>query len=168
MDAGLAKVLNSTVGTSTLKALDQIFFDNVKLIASDEVLYKYSGGWTNKQITTADRGNDSTENPIIFDTSGTVIFKTVVENYNGTGSTSISITVKDSAGNTKGSASGTVVMTSESSKKVEYEISCIVNVTAGETFTVHTTSSDPYAKTAPRNVYICARPVLMTGRGCSI
>ena len=65
MDAGLAKLMNSSVGTSALKALDTIlktdnttiannaadrlfnsFKNSAKLVGSDEVMYNYTGTWT--------------------------------------------------------------------------------------------------------------------------
>ena len=93
MDAGLAKVMNSSVGTSTLKALDAIlktdntaiannaadklynlFKSNVKLVGSDNVMFSYSGTWANRQYDTSIGTLYCTSNLITFDTSGTVRF----------------------------------------------------------------------------------------------
>lgn len=103
MSAIVAKVMNSTVGTSTVKALDTILKESdaanveklntymttiannaadrlynklksdVRLVGSDEVLLRYTGGWN---LT----GNDrylKTAKGVSFSHAGTVVAKTV-------------------------------------------------------------------------------------------
>lgn len=103
MDAGLAKVLNSTIGTSAVKALDTLMKESdtanveklngymttiannaadrlynklkseVRLVGSDEVLIRYTGGWT---LSGSDRYL-KTAKGVSFSHAGTVVAKTV-------------------------------------------------------------------------------------------
>jgi hypothetical protein len=96
MDAGLAKVMNSSVGTSAVKALDTLLkTDNTtiannaadrlfnslknsaKLVGSDEVMFVYSGDWVDDNSFGGSFNGCRTSSFIQFDTSGTVVFKTI-------------------------------------------------------------------------------------------
>lgn len=76
MDAGLAKVLNSTVGTSNIKSLDKIFSDNIRLVGSEDVMYVYDGTFK-ATLQEEYAANTLTSNQYItFDTPGAVRIKT--------------------------------------------------------------------------------------------
>ena len=75
MDAGLAKVLNSTIGTTNFKSLNKIFEDGVRLVASEDVMYKYDGAFTTSKPAYAD-WRTTANSYITFDKPGTVYIKT--------------------------------------------------------------------------------------------
>lgn len=81
MDAGLAKVLNSTVGTSDFKPLDEVLDDKVRLIVDDTLYYTYDGAWTkkNEDSTTISRTSDPVEIPY----DGTISVEYGAHNDNG-------------------------------------------------------------------------------------
>lgn len=58
MDAGLAKVINSTVGTDDFKPFDKIFTDNRSIVASDEKYFVFP---TKLQDYTSEEVNASTK-----------------------------------------------------------------------------------------------------------
>lgn len=91
MSALLAKVLNSSVGTSTLKPLDKLLetvannaadklFNSLKnsvtVISSDETMLSYNGAWENAAASGSFIGYQTT-NYIKFDCNGVVRLKTV-------------------------------------------------------------------------------------------
>ena len=153
MSAIVAKVMNSTVGTSTVKALDTILKESdaanveklntymttiannaadrlynklktdVKLVGSDEVIYHYSGTW--KLLS-----NESylqTTQGVSFSHNGTVKLKTVQCNESS-GSNKYEISVyKDSTSNSRYAQTG--IVTVPAYQTVEMSLS--FNVTAG-------------------------------------
>lgn len=147
MSAILAKILNSTVGTSSLKALDTILkadnttiannaadrlFNSLKssstLVGSDDVMFKYNGGWGSKATGQAGFNSDITSKIassfIQFGASGTVIIKCLFRNASSYGQDCY-IRVLN--------ASGGVVDTVEHDVEegATVEISMNLNVTAG-------------------------------------
>lgn len=153
MDAGLAKVMNSSVGTSTLKALDAILkTDNTaiannaadrlfnslknsaKLIGSDDVMFTYSGEWT--------YGSGSGNNPIFgsgfnhylansfvqFDTSGAVTIKTVQTGARTDAKHTFYLRVYDSSGNQITTTAGNLANGTTAEIKLDF------NVTAGSKY----------------------------------
>lgn len=106
MDAGLAKVLNSTVGTSDLKSLDKIFEDSMRLIGSEDVMYVYTGTFTETAQEEYVLNTLIANQYITFDTPGTVRIKTEQMLYPNTDanasagcSTQISLSVLNESGN---------------------------------------------------------------------
>ena len=116
MDAGLAKVMNSSVGSSALKALDTILkTDNttiannaadrlfnslknsVKLVASDETMFAYNGTWGHFNIDGKEFTNKGTLQFMQFDKSGTVRFALVFTNEHSSASYEQAIYVVDSS-----------------------------------------------------------------------
>ena len=75
MDAGLAKALNSSIGTSDFKSLDKIFEDGMRLVASEDVIYKYDGAFTTRYAGYGD-WRTTADSYITFDKPGTVYIKT--------------------------------------------------------------------------------------------
>lgn len=133
MDAGLAKVVNSTMGTSNFKPLDKIFSDNAKLVGSDEVMFDYTGEWT--EVKDGGGGFNSsiygtmTTSFIQFDKSGTVIIKTRQKNA-GTSDMTYYIRVDDSNGNTVATGSYKVV------QGATVDLLLSLNVTSGVRYKV--------------------------------
>lgn len=83
MDAGLAKVINSTVGTGNFKSLDKVLFDGARLVASEDVMYEYDKTFTKKEVSTNSEGAGTpakgvltADKYITFDMAGTVYIKT--------------------------------------------------------------------------------------------
>lgn len=76
MDAGLAKVINSTVGTSGLKSLDKIFTDSIRLVGSEDVMYVYDGTFTKRTQEESILNTLTADKYITFDTPGAVRIKT--------------------------------------------------------------------------------------------
>ena len=118
MDAGLAKLMNSSVGTSALKALDTILkTDNTtiannaadrlinslknstKLVGSDEVLFSYEGQWTPTDEITGCANGYKSSSFIKFDTSGTVTIKTLQTGGRSNNKEEYRIKAIDSSGN---------------------------------------------------------------------
>lgn len=146
MDAGLAKVMNSSVGTSALKALDTILktdnttiannaadrlynklMNNVKLIGSDELMYHYKGTWTGTPQY------KYSETAITFDKSGTVVFKTRQLNLDTSTTKYCYLAVNGGAsGSNRIVSTGNVYVPSGAT----VELSLAVNVTAGTKYYV--------------------------------
>ena len=164
MDAGLAKVLNSTIGTSAVKALDTLMKESdtanveklngymttiannaadrlynklkadVKLVGSDEVILHYDGGWK--------EGSNAkyrvTTQGVSFSHNGAIIAKTFQSN---SGSGEKNYRLNAYAGSATGAtiaASGNVSVPSGQS----VEISIAFNVAVGTKYYIELYSSD--------------------------
>ena len=156
MDAGLAKVLNSTVGTSTMKSLDKVLLDNVKLIGSDEVLLVYDGGWTYQAIEGT--GYNISSKKIEFQAEGSVIFKGLIKNItNGTNTWSMSVR------NTNQGVLDIETVTIPGQTQVE--LSFPLNVTKGQQVTIWFSGTNMGMDNV--TVTACATPRL-TGGTCKL
>ena len=164
MDAGLAKTLNSSVGTSALKALDTILktdnttiannavdrlFNNLvassKLVGSDDVMYVYSGTWT------SDNSKEyKTSYFIQFDKSGSVTIKTT-QNASSFSMGDRALYVYDSNGTTIAQAGATL------SEGMTVELSCSINVTAGSKYKFSVYDKNGYAN---HNVRVCGKTIM--------
>ena len=173
MDAGLAKVMNSTVGTSAVKALDTIIKESdtanveklntymttiannaadrlynklkadVRLVGSDEVLGKYDGTWEESNNRAA-----WTTKAVVFSHGGTVIAKTVQRSTDGH-----SLYVYKGA-NINTSLIGTATH-SKVTDSYDIELSTSFNVEAGQVYCFKIESNG----TTPRqNLEFCATP----------
>lgn len=168
MSALLAKVLNSSVGTSTITALDKLLEvvannaadrvvnslkSSVKIIASDETLLSYSGEWQSDYSSST--AYYITKNYVKFDCDGVVRVKTVQSG--GTINSSpyqYTIKVTDSSGTEVGSSPTVSLSTSANA-----EIYIDVNVKAGVGYKV--SIKKVADSTFPnRNVTFGGRPVL--------
>ena len=172
MSAIIAKLLNSTVGTSSIKALDTIlkadnttiannaadrlygfFNNNAKLVAADEVLYVYSGTWNSSDTSIFGSGTSGhkTNSYMSFDKSGTVRF--VFSHSSTTGSeTSAYLRVYDGSG----SQVATVREAVKGNSSVE--VSLNVNVTAGSKYKVAIGYSNSTGGSS--NVRVCAKTII--------
>jgi hypothetical protein len=180
MSAIVAKVMNSSVGTSSVKPLDTIlktdntaiannaadrlyglFNNNAKLVAADEILYVYSGTWS---------GNDSsifgnqvsgykTASYISFDKSGTI---RLVFSHKSTASTDTSTYLRVYDGS--GSQIATITESTKANSSVE--VSLDVNVTAGSKYKVavgysNSTGGSPNVRVGAKTL-ICPANVTLT------
>lgn len=165
MSGMLAKVINSSVGTSDFKSLDEQLLSKVRLVGSDDVFFAYDGGWTDS----ADSYTRYTTSYIKFDTEGTVNFKVFFSRYTTTTGvdkkTNITLTVKDGNGTVVAEAVTSVQMTDNAAYDNDYELSVAVNVTKGSKFRIQTDSSNDssYLK-APTVLAVCATPMFSTGK----
>lgn len=178
MDAGLAKTLNSSVGTSTLKSLDTILkTDNTtiannaadrlfnslknssKLVGSDDVLFAYSGGWT---FTNGDSDTDfgrnydyyKTNSFIQIGSSGAVTFKTTQLGMDATnGTMPVQLRVYDSSGATVGN------IVTEIPQGVSAEVSVSVNVTANAKYKVAIAFYN--GGNAHTNLTVCGKTIIL-------
>ena len=165
MSGMLAKVINSSVGTSSFKSLDEVLLSKVRLVGSDDAFFAYNGAWTNN----TDAYTKYTSSYITFDISGTVNFKVFFSTYTSAGGadkrTDMSITVKDSAGTTIAETETTVWTTDNAADNTEYELAVAVNVTAGTKYRIQTKSSNSSTYVnAPTELVVCATPVFSTGK----
>ena len=173
MDAGLAKVLNSTIGTSAVKALDTLMKESdtanveklngymttiannaadrlynklkadVKLVGSDEVLGKYDGTWGESNNRVV-----WTTKAVVFSHGGTVIAKTIQKSTDGH---NISVY--------KGASVSTNAIATASHTKVtesyDVELSTSFNVDAGQVYCFRIESNG----TTPKQILeFCATP----------
>jgi hypothetical protein len=160
MSGMLAKVMNSTVGTSNFKSLDEAvynrFKNDVRLVGAEEVLFSYDGGWTELSDipTTSYRGYITTKS-IKFSHSGTVIFKTTQPHPESSTVTYV-ITIRDSSGNNLKQISNEVEGSGEA---YDLDITMAFNVTAGTPYKIILSRTS----TKPKNqdLKICAVPVLI-------
>ena len=178
MDAGLAKLLNSSVGTSTLKALDAILktdnttiannaadriFNNLKnstkLVGSDDVLFAYNGSWTALSASSdawygSKYSGSATRSYLQFNTSGTVTLKTTQKGTDSDGPQNYKYRVTDSAGNviTEGSAAIAYESTAE--------ISCNVNVTAGTKYKFEIVGHVDGGYNNEENLLVCGKTIM--------
>lgn len=160
MDAGLAKVLNSSVGTSTLKALDTILKESdatnvtalktqmttsanaaadrlfnslkssAKLVGSDDVMFTYGGAWSWGSETEFGSGfyHCSTNSFVLFDTSGTVIIKTVQSGQRSDSPHTFYMRAYDASGNQVKTVQANLLYNTTG------EIKLSLNVTAGSKY----------------------------------
>ena len=175
MSAIVAKVMNSTVGTSAVKALDTILKESdaanveklntymttiannaadrlynklksdVRLVGSDEVLFKYNGTWS---LTSNDRYLTTTQG-VSFSHSGTVIAKTV---QNSDRENQFTVFTKGADGSTTELA----VETNDQTDEWGYvEISASFNVVPGQLyyFKIYT-----YETNGIKSLDLCATP----------
>lgn len=179
MSAILAKILNSTVGSSTITPLDTLLGTvannaadrlytklkaDVKLVGSDDVLYTYTGGYTHYSDYSGNKGDSwmgaafecRMSSYISFSASGTVTVKLSVRNTQGA-SMSSRLQVRNSSGviiyDDYFSCSGNSATT----------FSFDMNVTAGTKYMIgyandSGAASSSYVK--PVTLDICATPVL--------
>lgn len=156
MSGMLAKVMNSTVGTSDFKSLDVAISDNlysklksgVRLIGSDDVLCQYAGTWS-----TSDSGSYEgfITNEFMFSHSGVVTFKT---KQSGDARWRMQIYV----------ATKTDPLREEYVFKGDYPddepftLSATVTVVAGERYSVRITNTGSLSM--DENLTICATPVM--------
>lgn len=171
MSAIVAKVMNSTVGTSTVKALDTILKESdaanveklntymttiannaadrlynklksdVRLVGSDEVIFHYTGGWK-------DKANDNyvlTTNGVSFSHSGTVIAKTLQYGTEDYGFEYEMTVYEDSSDGTNIAESGRIFIP----EKQTAEISIAFNVTAGKKYYI-----ELYCDDGNHNLYV--------------
>jgi hypothetical protein len=172
MSAIIAKLLNSTVGTSSTKALDTIlktdnttiannaadrlyglFNNNAKLVAADEILYVYSGTWSSNDssIFGSQATGYKTLNYISFDKSGTV--RLVFSHKNTSSSeTSAYLRVYD------GSGSQIATITEYVKANTSVEVSLDVNVTAGSKYKVAVGYSNSVGGSS--NLRVCAKTII--------
>ena len=171
MDAGLAKIMNSSVGTSAVKALDAILkTDNtaiansaadrlysllkseLRLVGSDEVLHHYDGAWTQN------RGNATTSKYLSFNTSGTVVLKTIQTNSDSEHSRSIRV-YEGSTTNPTVTIDSVYVNMPQNSMA---EISVAINVKPNTKYyvSVFCTNANYYPQT---NLDVCGKLVPFTG-----
>lgn len=163
MSGMLAKVINSSVGTSSFKSLDEVLLSKIRLVGSDDVFFSYEGDWSNVN----DAYTKETTSYIVFDTDGTVNFKTFFNTYSNTGdkATVVKLMVLNSSGSTIASVEKGVVTKADEENASHYELSVPVNVTKGAKYKVRTSSSSSssYLK-APMSAAVCATPVFTTGK----
>lgn len=163
-EAIVAKVMNSTVGTSTLKPLDTLIKESdaanveklntymttiannaadrlynklkadVKLVGSDEVILHYSGGWKDGSNTKY----RVTTQGVSFSHNGAVIAKTFQSNSSSEGKNYRINVYAGSSSGTPINASGNVYIPSEQAA----EISVAFNVAVGTKYYVELYSSD--------------------------
>ena len=177
MDAGLAKIMNSSVGSSALKALDTILktdnttiannaadriFNNLKnstkLVGSDDVLFTYSGEWTRLKASESAWYGDSfdgyeTTSYIQFNTSGTVSLKTTQTNGRDDGTSDFKYRVYDSAGNVLVNKR---IYDIASSSTVEFTID--INVTSGTKYKFAIVAES--GASASTNLNVCGKTIL--------
>lgn len=160
MSGMLAKVLNSTVGTSSFKSLDEVlpskiydkFKADVGLVGSEKVLYTYGGAWTALENSDSYRRQQASTK-IKFGCGGVVLFKTVQALKTSQGE--IRIEIKNNAGTVLKSA--TYTLPASTSDLTEVELSCPFNVTAGTEYTVLLLK---YGSNPTTNFHVCAEPVM--------
>lgn len=178
MDAGLAKLMNSSVGTSALKALDTIlktdnttiatnaadklfnsFKNSAKLVGSDEVMYNYTGTWSYGYGNQVQGGFGESDYAYIansfikFDTSGTVIIKTLQTARSSTYVGTYYLRVIDDKGVTIGTSSAYVPV------DAEVEISYSLNVTAGAKYKIVLAGSSH--NSPDDNFVVCGKTMLL-------
>lgn len=158
MDAGLAKVINSTIGTGNFKPLDKVFADNIKLVASEEVMYTYDGTFTFKSQDSYNHGAITADKYITINTPGAVYIKTTQTVYkagsNGT-PTSVQLQVLDESGSiiNSDSAGGT------SSDGTIVEIFVPINVVSGKKYKIKMTAAGGNNSTPAYNFSVCGKTV---------
>lgn len=101
MDALVAKALNSTVGSDNFYGLDRLLTkEAVRLMASNELFYKYDGGYTS--VNNGGTGSNTqwmTHTKYVqLDASGTAAIDIILE-HSMSGGTTIELAVKDGSGN---------------------------------------------------------------------
>lgn len=178
MSAILAKILNSTVGTSSLKALDTILkTDNTtiannaadrlfnslknsaKLVGSDDVMFNYTGTWSrgygDKLPDYGFGENDYlyvADSFIQFDTSGTVIIKTQ-QTHGSTSDQTYYLIVVDANKNKIGEAREDV------DSYANFELSYALNVTKGTKYKIVLVNDNGGYLTG--NFEVCGKTMLL-------
>lgn len=146
--------LNSTVGTTGYKPLDKIILDNVRLIATDDVLFAYDGEWVlgGDSVYAYGQHGYKTSSFITFDTAGTVRFMTTQRGYGQSSAQSYTIRVYDS--------SDTVVAyySADIPYQTVAELSIDINVTAGSKYKFSCSCSQNYSAPA-KSLNVCGTPV---------
>ena len=170
MSAILAKILNSTVGSSTITPLDTLLGTvannaadrlytklkaDVKLVGSEEVLYNYTGGWTSYNVNSTGKwlgfDNERRMNKYIsFSSSGTVVLKPTIVNSNSA-STSYLVEVRNSSGTAVFSQYFALVANTTAA------ISVPINVVAGTKYMMAIGSNSNISNVT--NLNACATPV---------
>lgn len=174
MSAIIAKLMNSTVGTSSTKALDAILkTDNtaiannaadrlynainnsVKLVGSDETILAYDGGWATYTPSNSKFSGRQTSSYMTFGKSGVVRFKTVQKGSRSDATHTFYLIICNSSGTEIGRTEVSLGMDAVA------EISCEINVTAGTKYQVklecYNTST---SGTLSAKVSACATPVV--------
>jgi hypothetical protein len=159
MSGMLAKVLNSTVGTSDFKSLDVALTERIydklnsetRLIGSDDVLYYYEGSWIKTDGVPLDSYSGYTTYEFSFSHSGVVLFKTTQEHRSGT---NWRMMVYDAIGEEIASAS---LNDNDLTDNVFFDMIIPMTVRAGEAYSVLISSNDARVD---RNLSICATPVI--------
>lgn len=152
MDAGLAKVLNSTVGTDEFKALDKVFSDNARLVGSDDVMYHYDGEFTYDTPSLYWKGI-ITSSYITFDKSGSVKIKTTQRGRRSDYPHTYDVYFINEAGATLVSVSQSIVYDGIA------EISLSANVTAGAKYKVRINCYDAGDSPSP-DIDVCGKIIL--------
>ncbi len=169
MSGMLAKVMNSTVGTSNFKSLDVALTERIydklnsetRLVGSDNVLYYYDGTWTEVD------GDWMSDNDVLRSTydgiltggfrlshSGMVIFKTT--QTSPAYGVRYALVVRDSSGAEIGS---TVFQVPAGMEDMPFDILLPMQVEAGETYSV-VLANDTGGRNIDEILNICATPVI--------
>lgn len=161
MSGMLAKVMNSTVGTSNFRSLDEAIADkvhdklssSVRFIGSDNVLCHYTGTWSTKngEPTSSYEGFSTQE--ITFSHSGVVIFKTT-QTANEEPWT---MYVRDV--NTNADVGKSTPAYDDLSVGVSFDMTVLATVEAGKPYIVIISNKDAPAE-RQMNLTICATPVM--------
>lgn len=182
-DAIVAKVMNSTVGSNSLKSLDTILKEHMttvgnnsadrlfnslksstKLVGSDDVLYTYTGDWAyvdyNQNGTWMPSGfvGYETSSYIKVDTSGTIVFRTIqrsdlTDDYNAT--EEFRYAVIDGSGNIISKADQSIVLPHQTT----VEIKMSANVTAGNKYKIAIARKG--GNYPDRKVDICGKTIIL-------
>jgi hypothetical protein len=164
MSGMLAKVINSSVGTSDFKSLDEVLLSKIRLIGSDDVFFSYDGEWVTENSDYTYR----TSSYITFDTDGAVKFKTYFSDYSTNGvdkTTTMTIAVEDVTGTTIEASSTAIYLDDNAAATSDYELSVAVNVTKGSKYKVRLSSSNTSSYKRPSGkLTVCATPVFTTSK----
>ena len=167
MDAGLAKILNSTVGTNNIKSLDKIFTDSIRLVGSEDVMYVYDGAFTSRYQAEYLVNTLTANQYITFDTPGAVRLKTEQIIYaNSDANAGEGKPVK--IGLQVLNESGTVIASAEtaytSTSMVAIELWVDLNVVPGTKYKLRLTSrsfgESTWASYMSKKVSVCGKAVL--------
>lgn len=167
----LAKILNSTVGSGAITPLDTLLGTiannaadrlytklkaDVKLVGSEDVLYSYTGGWTDYGINSSGKWTGyeyekRTSNYMSFSAGG-----------------SVTITVNVSNSTPSSQFHHIEVQNSSGTKVAEYDFSIAASSSAVVSLSVNVATGDKYKLTVARNngtpsisyMNVCATPVL--------
>lgn len=160
MSGMLAKVMNSTVGTSDFKSLDVALTEKIynkfnsetRLIGSDDVLYYYEGDWTKTDGVPLDSYSGYTSGEFTFSHSGVVFFKTL-QSHDGSSNWRMEV-YGDDGEEVGGESINNNDFTTETAF---FEIIAPIQVEAGKAYSVLISSNDARVD---RNLSLCATPVI--------
>lgn len=170
MDAGLAKVINSTVGTGNFKSFDKLLFDSARLVASEDVMYEYDETFTLKEVNTNQEGAGTPSKGVItadkyitFDMAGTVYIKTQQTIYNTASANKPSrvvLSVLNESGNviTSLDTGGTELTSTKVTMFLE------LNVVPGAKYKIKMEGYNFYQGYPKQKFSVCGKPVLFAAK----